>query len=96
MFCKDSRNKKAVGVNSKRNNHKEVLKRMERMQEKALQADCASEKVDDSTDEEIDSAKSKKYGNGKAPKEQKKQLTYEEAEQLIEASQKGKKKGKKI
>lgn len=83
MFCKDSRNKKAVGVNNKRNNHKEVLKRLERMQEKADQADCIEEKVDDSTDEEIDQAKNKKYANGKPKKELKKQMTFEEAEQEI-------------
>jgi hypothetical protein len=73
-----------VGVSNKRNNHKEVLKRMERMQEKAQQNECLEEKVDDSTDEELDHANAKKYGNGKPKKEQKKQTTFEEAEKEIE------------
>jgi hypothetical protein len=49
---------------------------MQRMQEKEEQAELEAIKVDESTDEELDPAKAKRYGNGKVKREQKKQTSY--------------------
>lgn len=68
VFVKDSRNRKAQGGNSKRNNYKETLKRLARMQEKDEQAWMDKPIVEETTDEEPEHDLLRKYCNGKPKK----------------------------
>lgn len=52
VFAKDSRNRKANGNNGRRNNHKEALKRMNRMIQRQEQAEASKPMVEETTDED--------------------------------------------
>ena len=64
------------------------------MQERAAQGECLKGKVEDSTDEELENSKDKKYVNGKPKRELKKQITFEEAEKEPGEKFNGKKRSK--
>ena len=81
VFAKDSRNKKAKGGDARRNNRKEALKRMNRIQEKQEMAALSKPIVEESTDEDNPGQVIKKYNNGKIKKELKKQTHYFEDEE---------------
>jgi hypothetical protein len=62
------------------------------MQERQQQGESEKIVVDDSTDEEPDLGKTKKYENGKPKRELKIQLTYQQEEQMEKLpKQRGKK-----
>lgn len=52
VFAKDSRNRKANGNNGHRNNHKEALRRMNRILQRQEQAEVSKPMVEETTDEE--------------------------------------------
>lgn len=82
VFAKDSRNRRAIGAGNKRNNKKEVNKRLAKMLEKEEQTENDKPCIEEETDEE-ESAKTKKYINGKPKRSEKKQTHYFE-ELLLE------------
>ncbi len=92
IFHKDSRNRKAEGRDARRQNVKENRKRLQRIQEREQQRESEKVVVDESTDEQPDLGKAKKYENGKPKRELKVQLTHQQEEELEKSS---KKRGKK-
>ena len=75
VFSKDSRNKKATGGHAKRTNKKEQIRRQNKIKEREEQAETDKPIIEEATDDE-EGNKTKKYGNGKQRKEQKKQTHY--------------------
>ena len=95
VFTKDTRNKRANGGTNKRNNVKELKKRVQRILERQEQEDdCPKVIFEEATDDE--DGKVRKYTNGKPKKEVKKQTHYNEEVDQVFPQEKKKKQHKKI